>query len=203
MVEALRVMVVLVTEGGTGWIRKSAKKMLPKRAFILGGARSGKSSFAERLVECHGKPRVYIATAQAFDDEMRTRIAEHQDARGIGWRLIEAPMDGADAVRRVAEGEVALFDCATMWLSNQMLAEADVATARADLLDAIAACRGDLVVVSNEVGLSVVPENALARRFRDEQGALNARLAAQAELAVLVAAALPLVLKGTLPEELT
>ena len=177
--------------------------MLPKRAFVLGGARSGKSSFAERLVENYGKPKVYIATAQAFDDEMRDRISGHKIARGDGWRLVEAPMNAAETLGQVGAGEVALLDCATMWLTNQLLAETDLQQAVADLLNAIRTCPGDVVIVSNEVGLSIVPENALARRFRDEQGALNFNLAALSDLSVLVAAGLPLVLKGSLPDGMT
>ena len=177
--------------------------MLPKRAFVLGGARSGKSSFAERLVENYGKPKVYIATAQAFDDEMRDRISGHKIARGDGWRLIEAPMTAAETLGQVGAGEVALLDCATMWLTNQLLAETDLEQAVTELMNAIRTCPGDLVIVSNEVGLSIVPENALARRFRDEQGALNFNLAALSDLSVLVAAGLPLVLKGSLPDGMT
>lgn len=173
---------------------------LPMRAFILGGARSGKSSFAERLAEHIDKPRVYLATAQAFDLEMQARIDSHKTARTGSWRLVEAPMDAASALGRVAANEIVLLDCATMWLSNQMLAQTDLIAARAALLTAIDTCAGDVVTVSNEVGLSIVPENPLARAFRDEQGALNHRLAAQSNLAVLVAAGLPLVLKGALPD---
>ena len=174
--------------------------MLPKRTIVLGGARSGKSSFAERLVESCGKPKVYIATAQAFDDEMWARIADHKTVRDDRWRLIESPMNAADAFAGIAADEIVLFDCATLWLSNQMLAEADLETSSAALLRAIMDCPGHVVTVSNEVGLSIVPDNALGRRFRDEQGRLNQQLAAQADLAVFVAAGLPLVLKGTLPE---
>ena len=174
--------------------------MLPKRTIVLGGARSGKSSFAERLVESYGKSKAYIATAQAFDDEMRRRITDHKNARDAGWRLIESPMNATDAFAGIAADEVVLLDCATLWLSNQMLAETDLNAACTALLAAIDACAGHVVTVSNEVGLGIVPENALARRFRDEQGILNQRLAAQANLAVFVAAGLPLVLKGTLPE---
>ena len=177
--------------------------MLPKRAFVLGGARSGKSSFAERLVENYGKPKVYIATAQAFDDEMRDRISGHKIARADGWRLVEAPMNAAETLGQVGAGEVALLDCATMWLTNQLLAETDLEQAVADLANAIRNCHGEVVIVSNEVGLSIVPENALARRFRDEQGALNFNLAALSDLSVLVAAGLPLVLKGSLPDGMT
>jgi adenosylcobinamide kinase / adenosylcobinamide-phosphate guanylyltransferase len=175
-------------------------KMLPRRTIVLGGARSGKSTFAERLVDFSGKSKVYIATAQALDDEMQIRIAGHRDRRGTGWRTIEAPMDAAGALGGVSEGEVVLLDCATMWLSNQMLADADLGKAKRALLAAITNSAGDLVIVSNEVGLSVVPDNALARAFRDEQGTLNFQLAAMGDLAVLVAAGLPLVLKGALPE---
>ena len=177
--------------------------MLPRRSFVLGGARSGKSSFAERLVENSGKPKVYIATAQAFDDEMRDRINSHKNTRGAGWRLVEAPMNAAEALSNLDPSEIALLDCATMWLTNQVLAETDLPSASATLIQSIQHCPGEVVIVSNEVGLSIVPENALARRFRDEQGALNARLAALSDLAVLVAAGLPLVLKGTLPDGLT
>ena len=173
--------------------------MLPRRTFVLGGARSGKSSFAERLVESAGKPKVYIATAQAFDDEMRARVADHKTARGRDWHLIESPLNAAKALSEIEAGQIALLDCATMWLTNHILAETDLTAASANLIDAIKSCPGEVVVVSNEVGLSIVPENALARRFRDEQGALNARLAAISDLAVLVAAGLPLVLKGSLP----
>ena len=109
-------------------------------------------------------------------------------------------MTAAETLGQVGADEVALLDCATMWLTNQLLAETDLEQAVADLMNAIRTCPGDVVIVSNEVGLSIVPENALARRFRDEQGALNARLAAISDLAVLVAAGLPLVLKGSLPE---
>jgi len=176
------------------------KKMLPRRTIVLGGARSGKSGFAERLAESFGKPKVYIATAQAFDDEMRDRITVHKNARDAQWRLIEAPMTAADAIASVAPDDVVLLDCATLWLTNQMQAETDLLAARTALLDAIGTCRGHVVTVSNEVGLSVVPDNALARRFRDEQGSLNHRLATQADLAVFVAAGLPMVLKGALPD---
>lgn len=173
--------------------------MLPRLTFVLGGARSGKSSFAENLLTTQGKQKVYIATAQAFDAEMEQRISLHKTQRGGGWREIEAPHDLADALGTVASDEVALLDCATLWLSNRMLAEADLNLETELLLEAVRDCAGSLVIVSNEVGQGIVPENALARRFRDAQGRLNQRLAAEADLAVLVAAGLPLVLKGRLP----
>jgi len=166
---------------------------------VLGGAASGKSAFAEGLVTASGRARAYVATAEAWDAEMAARIARHRAARGPGWRTVEAPLGAAGALRTVAPGEVALLDCATLWLTNQMLAEADLAAAEAGLMDAIEACAGPCVVVSNEVGMGIVPDTPLGRRFRDAQGGLNQRLAARADLVVLVAAGLPLVLKGALP----
>jgi adenosylcobinamide kinase/adenosylcobinamide-phosphate guanylyltransferase len=170
--------------------------MLAKLTFVLGGAASGKSLYAESLVTDTGAPRVYIATGEAWDEEMRAKIAAHVDQRGPGWRTIEAPLDVAPALASVAADEVALLDCATMWMSNQMLAENDLDAETARLLDALAACKGKLVVVSNEVGMGIVPENALARRFRDVQGRLNKRLAAAADTVLFVAAGLPLTLKA-------
>ena len=170
--------------------------MLSKLTFVLGGAASGKSLYAESLVTDTGAPRVYIATGEAWDDEMRAKIAAHVDQRGPGWRTIEAPLNVAPALASVAEEEVALLDCATMWMSNQMMAENDLDTETARLLEALAACKGKVVVVSNEVGMGIVPENALARRFRDTQGRLNKRLAAAADTVLFVAAGLPLTMKA-------
>jgi adenosylcobinamide kinase/adenosylcobinamide-phosphate guanylyltransferase len=166
---------------------------------VLGGAASGKSAFAEALVSATGRNRLYIATAQAFDAEMTAKIAAHRAARGPGWRTVEAPLDPAPVLRAASAQEVVLLDCATLWLSNLILAEADLAAAETALIDALAACAAPVVVVSNEVGQGLVPDTALGRRFRAAQGALNQRLAARADLAVLVVAGLPLVLKGTLP----
>lgn len=146
-----------------------------------------------------GKPKVYIATAQAFDEEMRARISLHKKQRGPAWRELEVPFDLVSALGALDPGEVALLDCATLWLSNQLLAEADLEAECAALIAAIQGMSADLVIVSNEVGQGIVPENALARRFRDAQGRLNQQLAAVADTAVLVAAGLPLVLKGALP----
>lgn len=172
--------------------------MLPRLTLVLGGAASGKSAFAEGLVLGSGLPRVYIATAEAWDDEMRDRIAVHR-ARRTGWTEREAPRDLAKALAEVPEGAAVLVDCATLWLTNQMLAEADLEAATDELLAALNACPGPVVVVSNEVGQGIVPENALSRAFREAQGRLNIRLADQADLAVAVMAGLPLVLKGNLP----
>ena len=167
---------------------------------MLGGAASGKSTYAERLISACGRPRLYIATAEAHDDEMRAKIADHRRARGPGWQTIEAPHDLAGALAAAPEEAAVLIDCATLWLSNRLLAGGDLAAERAGFLDALAASRQPVVVVSNEVGAGIVPENALARRFRNEQGALNKALAGAADRAIVMFAGLPLALKGDLPE---
>jgi len=173
--------------------------MLPKLSFILGGASSGKSAFAEKLVHESGAPKVYLATSEVYDAEMQAKIDAHLEMRGVGWRTIEAPRDLDDALASVSADEVVLLDCATMWLSNHMMAESDLAVATEALISALKTCKGRMIVVSNEVGMGIVPDNALARRFRDVQGKLNQRLASEANLAVFVVAGLPTVLKGQLP----
>ena len=162
---------------------------------ILGGARSGKSRFAEGLARARAAPKTYIATAEPFDDEMRQRIAKHRDQRaGEGWSTIEAPLDPAAAIR-AARGLV-LLDCVTVWLGNLMHHEQDIAPAVDGLCAALGETGAEVLLVSNEVGLSIVPENALARRFRDEQGFLNQRLSSLADEVYFIAAGLPLRLKG-------
>ena len=168
----------------------------PQLSVILGGARSGKSRLAERIVTATGRQRVYIATAEAWDDEMRARIAQHRTDRGAGWQTVEAPQDLAPALCGVPAGRVVLVDCLTLWLTNRMLADADLSEDTAALLRALDACPAPVVMVTNELGWSIVPENALARRFRDAQGRLNQTLAARADRVVTVIAGLPLVLKG-------
>ncbi|MEJ5218341.1 bifunctional adenosylcobinamide kinase/adenosylcobinamide-phosphate guanylyltransferase [Cognatishimia sp. D5M38] len=172
---------------------------LPKLTFVLGGASSGKSAFAEGLVVATGAPRVYVATSQIYDDEMAAKVRDHVAARGNDWHTIEEPLDMAKALSQVGEDQVVLLDCASMWLTNQMMAEHDLAVETEALIAALAACKGRVIVVSNEVGMGIVPDNALARRFRIAQGKLNQRLAAAADLAVFVIAGLPQVLKGDLP----
>lgn len=172
---------------------------IPPLTLVVGGARSGKSAFAEGLVTASGRARRYIATAEAWDDEMRDRIARHQSDRGPAWTTIEAPLDLAAALAGARSDEAVLVDCATLWLTNHLLAEHDLAAETAGLLAALAASPAPVVIVSNETGWGIVPENALARRFRDEQGRLNQRLAAVSGLVVTVIAGLPMVLKGRLP----
>jgi adenosylcobinamide kinase/adenosylcobinamide-phosphate guanylyltransferase len=166
---------------------------------VVGGARSGKSAFAERLITATGRPRRYIATAEAWDDEMRDRIARHRLDRGAAWTTVEAPLNLAAALAHAPPDEAILVDCATLWLTNHLLADHDLSAEAQRLLLALAGCNAPVVIVSNETGWGIVPENKLARRFRDEQGRLNQRLAAVAGLVVTVIAGLPLVLKGQLP----
>ena len=172
---------------------------LPALTLVTGGARSGKSRFAETLCQRSGLRRRYIATAQAFDAEMAARIAQHRHDRGAGWTTIEAPLDLRPALRDAPADSVTLMDCATLWLTNHLLADHDLPDAVAGLRAALAACAGPVVVVTNEVGWGIVPGDALSRRFRDEQGRLNQNLAADAGLVVAVMAGLPLALKGQLP----
>nr|WP_325252296.1 bifunctional adenosylcobinamide kinase/adenosylcobinamide-phosphate guanylyltransferase [Amylibacter sp.] len=170
---------------------------------ILGGAASGKSRFAERLVTHHGHPRSYIATAQPFDAEMREKIEQHQRDRGTDWTTIEAPIALPDTLRALPENQITLVDCLTLWLTNLILAENGPEDPAALFLAAASACNFPIVTVSNEVGHSIIPESSLGRRFQREQGRLNARIAQQADLVVMVTAGLPHVLKGQLPEGLT
>lgn len=167
-----------------------------RRLLILGGARSGKSALAEQLAGAHAS-RVYIATGAAGDKEMQERIALHRARRGPAWRTVEEPLDLAGALAgNDAEGAYLLVDCITLWLSNLMAAEGDVEAAVEELAGTLADLRGTVALVSNEVGLGIVPDNALARRFRDIAGRANQRLAVACDQVVLVAAGLPLVLKG-------
>lgn len=160
---------------------------------VLGGARSGKSRYAEGLSVTYGH-KTYIATAEAFDDEMHDRIARHRAQRGDGWTTIETPYDLAASVGE-AKGFV-LVDCITIWIGNLMHREVNVAAELDRLIAALETAEARVVLVSNEVGLSIVPDNALARRFRDMQGIANQRLADVADEVVFVAAGLPLTLKS-------
>ena len=165
----------------------------PRMTLVLGGARSGKSAYAEALIESCPGPWLYLATAQAFDDEMVDRIAQHRARRLEAWRTRDVPLALPEAVAE-ANGPV-LVDCLTLWLTNLILAEADLEDATARLLAACARAPGPLVLVGNEVGLGIVPDNALARRFRDAAGRLHQRLAAEADRVVLTVAGLPLIVK--------
>jgi adenosylcobinamide kinase/adenosylcobinamide-phosphate guanylyltransferase len=165
-----------------------------KVTFVIGGARSGKSRYAEGLIAELPPPWTYVATAEALDAEMAERIAAHRVRRGSTWRTVEAPRDLAAALTASGATPV-LIDCLTLWLSNLMLAGADIEMETARLEEALAAARAPVVLVANEVGSGIVPEHALGRKFRDLQGVLNQRIAARADRVVLVVAGLPMVLK--------
>lgn len=168
---------------------------LPRLTLVLGGARSGKSRHAEALVARLPPPWTYIATAQAFDTEMEARIGEHRARRDGRWQTIDAPFALAEAIRAAPAGQPILVDCLTLWLTNVMLAERDVAAECDGLVAAARETSGPLVLVSNEVGLGIVPENALARRFRDAAGRLHQDLASVAERVLFVVAGLPMTVK--------
>ena len=140
-------------------------------------------------------PWIYVATAQAGDDEMSARIAEHRSRRDGSWRTVEAPLDLPAAIAAHGSKGAVLIDCLTLWLSNVMLAGRDLTTEQQRLIAALRHADGPVIVVSNEVGFGIVPDNALAREFRDAQGRLNMQVAAIADRAVLIAAGLPLTLK--------
>jgi adenosylcobinamide kinase/adenosylcobinamide-phosphate guanylyltransferase len=180
------------------------------RSLILGGARSGKSAYAEKVAAQSGKEVVYIATGQAGDTEMAERIALHRAQRPAHWHTVEEPLALADALRQWrAAGRLVLVDCLTLWLSNLLFSDGaqypDVGRIelpsrfhreRAALLEALAEAQGEVLLVSNEVGLGIVPYGAVSRAFADEAGRLNQAVAAQCDSVVFIAAGLPLPLKG-------
>ena len=168
---------------------------MARTTLFLGGARSGKSRLAQAAAEALPGPLTYLATGEAGDEEMAARIARHRADRGPRWRTVECPVALPDAIDAAGEA-VVLVDCLTLWLSNLMLGGHDLDAARSALVERVAAPRGPLLLVSNEVGLGLVPETPLGRAFRDEAGRLNQAVAAAADRVVFVAAGLPLVLKG-------
>ncbi len=171
------------------------------RTLILGGARSGKSALAERLAGDSGRAVVYIATAQAHDDEMHDRIAHHRGRRPPHWRSVEEPLALAEALRlHAGEDRCLLVDCLTLWLSNLLIdpQPARFECERDALLDLLPSLPGQLLLVSNEVGLGIVPMGALSRRFVDEAGRLHQALATHCERVVFVTAGLPIALKGSI-----
>jgi adenosylcobinamide kinase / adenosylcobinamide-phosphate guanylyltransferase len=171
-----------------------------RRVLILGGARSGKSRYGERLAEESGLAPVYLATGEAGDEEMAARIAVHRARRGPAWRTVEEPLElEAALVREAALGRALLVDCLTLWLSNIMAAGAAIEQRIAALARTASHLPGLVLFVSNEVGLGLVPETPLGRAFRDAQGRLNQAMAEACDRVVLMVAGLPLMLKGEAP----
>ena len=163
---------------------------------VLGGARSGKSRYAEWLIGTYPPPWIYVATAEAKDEEMAERIAAHRARRGADWQTVEAPHTLIEALTAAPEGSAVLVDCLTLWLSNLMERGSDIEAQIAALKETLSKRTGPTVLVSNEVGLGIVPDNALARRFRDLQGTLNQDLAAQATRVVMMVAGVPVPVKS-------
>ena len=167
---------------------------------VLGGARSGKSRYAQHAAEVWAQDRgvvpTFIATATAGDEEMSDRIERHRTDRGADWRTLEAPLALAEALAGLEPRDAAVVDCLTLWLSNSMADETGHDQRMAAIIPALAACRARLWLVSNEVGWGIVPDNALARRFRDEAGRLHQAIAETAHEVQLIVAGLPLRLKG-------
>lgn len=169
-------------------------------SLVLGGARSGKSRHAEALARKHKGRRIYIATAEIIDEEMRARVTLHREQRGLGWETLEVPLDLAGALGAADHPKsLTLVECVTVWINNLMYHGRDVAGEVKRLCELLPKLRGRVVLVSNEVGLGIVPDNALARAFRDEAGRANQALAAVADEVVFVAAGLPLALKKPRP----
>ncbi|MBX4863686.1 bifunctional adenosylcobinamide kinase/adenosylcobinamide-phosphate guanylyltransferase [Rhizobium sophorae] len=165
--------------------------------FILGGARSGKSRFAEDLVTATGFDRHYVATGRAWDEEMRARISQHQADRGPSWTTHEEPFDLVGKLAAIdGEGCIVLIDCLTLWVTNLMIEDRDMAAEFAALADFLPKAKARLVFVSNEVGLGIVPDNRMARDFRDHAGRLHQSIAAKATEVYFIAAGLPLKMKG-------
>lgn len=175
-----------------------------RSTLVFGGARSGKSRFAERFAVNSGLQKVYIATGAAYDDEMTERISAHRQQRGAGWITIEEQIDLKGILRdECRPGRVLLVDCLTLWLSNLIFADRDIVSESAELCDLVARIEGACIFVSNEVGMGIVPENRLSRSFRDAQGRLNQDIAEVCSQVVFVAAGLPLLMKPNTQPEIT
>ncbi len=173
--------------------------MLPALTLVLGGAASGKSAYAENLLLSSDLELFYVATARALDAETKAKIKLHQIRRGPRWTAVEAHGKLSDVLGETHDAHGVLLDCTTMWLTNRLMASMPLEDAPEVFLKEVAGTKGHLVVVSNEVGQGIVPENAMARAFREAQGRLNIAIAQRAGLVVQVVAGLPNVLKGTLP----
>jgi adenosylcobinamide kinase/adenosylcobinamide-phosphate guanylyltransferase len=168
----------------------------PRLTLVLGGARSGKSQHGEKLIQATPPPWHYFATAEAGDAEMRARILLHRQRRDSRWITCDVGLDLASALRKLRAGEGSvLVDCLTLWLSNVMLDGREMDVETNSLVAALGSADVPIVAISNEVGLGIVPDNALARQFRDAQGRLNQQIAAIADEVIFVAAGLPLTLK--------
>ena len=176
--------------------RANEPRTIARSLLVLGGARSGKSAYAQRLAEAHGPERLYLATAARGDEEMAARIARHQADRGQGWTTLEEPIEiSAALLTHARPSRVVVVDCLTLWLSNLMLAGRDPGPALTALADAMGRLTGPAILVSNEVGMGIVPDHKLGREFRDWQGRANREIGAACDGVIFIAAGLPLQLK--------
>ncbi len=164
--------------------------------FVLGGARSGKSSFAEKFTASLGLDKIYIATSQIFDDEMQDRVAKHQIDRGADWHTVEEPLALSETLLRESKSDNAiLVDCLTLWVTNLMMADQDIDALGDELAAVLLQMSGPVILVSNEVGQGIVPDNAMARAFRDHAGRLHQKIAEVSGEVYFVTAGLPQKLK--------
>jgi adenosylcobinamide kinase/adenosylcobinamide-phosphate guanylyltransferase len=181
------------------FVHEKCIAMSKKTCFITGGARSGKSAFAERLANGFAGQRAYIATAQALDAEMAAKIEKHRKDRGVSWDTYEEPLAISELIRKLSgRYEVALLDCLTLWLSNIMAhteGDDEIALRADELTMAVRDFGGVCIIVSNEVGLGIVPDNPLARKFRDLAGMLNQRIARVADEVYFTASGIPMKIK--------
>ena len=193
------VLIIIITHQIVIWITLRGNYLqidFPKLTLVLGGANSGKSLIAEKLTAMADLPKTYIATAQAYDDEMRAKIEAHLIQRGTGWQTVEAPLD----ITQALSNGITLIDCLTMWISNHMMTDTDPNID--DLVSKLNTHQSPVICVSNEAGMGVVPDNAMARKFRTIQGNVNQQIAAHADLVILVVAGIPMAIKGQLPKGL-
>ena len=170
----------------------------PMKTLIIGGAASGKSAYAEGLASNSKLYKIYLASANIYDEEMQLKVDKHKLRRGDDWTTISEPLEAEKKITNLNDNQIMLFDCATMWLTNQMLNKADVQSEILQLTDSMKFSKGSLIVVTNEVGSGIVPENSMAREFRELQGFLNQELASISDSVIQVIAGLPLFLKQSL-----
>ena len=170
----------------------------PMKTLIIGGAASGKSAYAEGLASNSKLYKIYLASANIYDEEMQLKVNKHKIRRGDDWTTISEPLEAKEKITYLKDNQIMLFDCATMWLTNQMLKKADIQSEISQLIDSIMLSKGSIIVVTNEVGSGIVPENSMARQFRELQGLLNQELASISDSVIQVIAGLPLFLKQPL-----
>lgn len=173
---------------------------LPKLTLVTGGAASGKSQYSESLIRACRLDKIYLATAQIWDDEMKGKVEKHVETRGANWLTVETGTDLARAITAQDRNAAMLVDCLTMWITAKMMADEPALPEVDNVISAIQSRTGPTVVVTNEVGQGVVPDTAMGRAFRNEQGRINQQFGAQAQTVIAVMSGLPLALKGDLPQ---